>query len=655
MRTTIQLILITLGTILFMAFPGLGEDCDLIKEEKVCWDSGTNVTLSWSYPGSTVGNYQIEVRDFNWLGSAFVKVTHNNSIKEGMLSEGEAFIFDFTEGSDFSGIKIIADQVSNINPMPANIGTYPDNPNAKITVKLQEDEEKKIPELGVGISTEGEAKIGARVTVYVKTENSGEADLLDTNLTIYYDGLNYDANNGVFGEGTAADSQIQWENVSNYRLTTAHHTIVKDGFFIDILNFSAGTALISAGYNLITQSDRLMEGNSIIFNFTNDKYYRGVKLTGKKISSDSAELTLQFPRKNLLKRNYYAIYKGTYETTRLSFLLPSGNKSSFPITVNAAGKDREGKTYEESSSTTISASNLNIKKKVSNSILGGALYPESYPGVGGIRGIRNITYVTLIVENQQVYPVYGARLMDTIPPGFNFLDDANRTAISWVLDIGAGEYKEFRYEIQAKRQGVYNLPKADLKWVDWGEEVHNGSESPKTKVSGPYLGIDRRFSKSDLNIGENLQVTLFLINNGDVPTNVTVREVVPQNATFLSGQLSYSGFLNPGEQANIAYNISMYRAGELEFDEPEISSRNLGFDWHSQVPVRKVRFLSQGSEPAITPSITAVEEEEVKVNEMGLIQRIDENAPWLEGAVSISSFLIAIILLLSLNKINRIF
>jgi len=72
--------------------------------------------LSWSYARTVISDYQIEARDFNWLGSVFIRVTHNNTVREGMLSEGEGFIFDFSNGTGFHGVKIIADEVSNINP-----------------------------------------------------------------------------------------------------------------------------------------------------------------------------------------------------------------------------------------------------------------------------------------------------------------------------------------------------------------------------------------------------------------------------------------------------------------------------------------------------------------------------------------------------------
>ncbi|HWR26414.1 MAG TPA: hypothetical protein VN316_00905, partial [candidate division Zixibacteria bacterium] len=333
-----------MGLILFTSPLALADDCDNVQGEKICWESGTELTLSWTYPESTIGDYQIEVRDFNWLGSAFLRVTHNKTVKEGMVSEGEALVFDFANGSGFDVIKIVPIQVSNINPMPANIGTYPSNPNIKMTVKLQDFEDEKKPILKVDITTEGEEKIGSRITVFVKLENSGDADLAGTDLKIYYDGLKLIRDNDMFAfsEGTLAVPEIEWENVSKYKLTPMVRTIVKDGFFIDVLNFSNNAILLSASYNQSTRTDTLYEGRSVTFNFTNGQEYRGIRILGIDLSGDGAELVLQFPAKNMLKRSYNAIFEGTSLTSKLSFLIPASSRKSFTITANASGKDHKG-------------------------------------------------------------------------------------------------------------------------------------------------------------------------------------------------------------------------------------------------------------------------------------------------------------------------
>lgn len=645
------------AAIMLSAQFALAEDCENIRDEKVCWNGGTEITLSWTYARTAIDGYQIEARDFNWLGSVFLRVTHNNTIREGMISEGESFIFDFSNGTSFQGIKIIANQVSNINPMPANTGVYPNDPRAKITIKQQEKEEEKKPELGVSISTTGETKTGSIITAEIEIKNSGTGDISDTDISIYYDGLKlqneYDARGGYLSEGTFAAPDLLWENISKYRLTPAASTIVRDGFFIEVLNFSNRTIMIRATYNFSSINGTLLEGGSMVFDFSTGEDFRGFKLLGGNFSEDLAELTLQLPKTNVLKRNYPFIYYGNTESVKLSFQIPSSSRKSFTIRVNASGKDSSGKIYNASEQKTIlTLETLHITKRVSDSILGPEIYPESYYVVGGIRSKNEVTHVDIRVDNMQSYPVHGV-LVDTIPSSFNFINDTNSTSISWDFDINASDFRVFRYELRARRPGVYNLPNAELYWKEWGEQLQIGSDSPKTTVSGPYLGIDRSLNKSSIRIGDHVSVTLTVINNGDVPTNVTLRETVPINATFLSGSLSFSVFLNPGESANIAYNISA--SGVLDFKPPVLSSKNNGFEWYAPLPQKKIVVLKAGE--ADTSSVTVPSETKTDVTpievQKGILEILNEKLPWLEGAVAMLTLIFAIFILIQLNKINR--
>ncbi len=647
-----------LAVILFSAQFAVAKDCEHIRGEKVCWDDGTDTTLSWGYARTAINGYLIEVRDFNWLGSVFLRVTHNNTVRDGMLSQGESFIFDFSNGTDFQGVKIIADEVSNINPMPANTGVYPNDPRAKISVEFPVEDEQKIPELVIGISTDSESKTGSIVTTEIELKNSGKGDIVDTDISIYYDGLKllneYDAMGGYFSEGALAVPELNWENISKYRLTPAVSTIVRDGFFIEVLNFSNRTIMLKATCNFSSKSGTLIEGGSLIFDFTTGEDFRGFRLLGGNFSSDLAELTLQLPRKNVLKRTYSSILNGNAESVKLSFMIPVSSRESHLIRVNASGKDSSGNIYNTSKQETISASGtLRITKRVSDSILGERIYPESYYGVGGIRSKNEVTFVYIRVDNVQSYPVHGVRLADTIPPSFNLINDTSTTSISWDFDINASDFREFRYELMARRPGSYNLPKAELSWKEWGEHVHNESDSPKTTVSGPYLGIDRSFNKSSVIIGEHLLVTLTIINNGDVPANVTVKESVPINATYLSGSRSFSGFLNPGETARFAYNISASEV--LDFEPPEISSRNSGFDWYAPIPQKKVMVLKAGASDVYFPEGTPEAKVSVLPTEekKGIMEIINERLPWLEGAVAMMTLLFALLILFKLNKMNR--
>ena len=221
--------------------------------------------------------------------------------------------------------------------------------------------------------------------------------------------------------------------------------------------------MLRATHNFSSINGTLLEGGSMVFDFSTGEDFRGFKLLGGNFSEYLAELTLQLTKTNVLKRNYPFIYYGNTESVKLSFQIPSSSRKSFTIRVNASGKDSSGKIYNASEQKTIlTLETFHITKRVSDSILGPEIYPESYYVVGGIRSKNEVTHVDIRVDNMQSYPVRGVRLVDTIPPSFYFINDTNSTSISWDFDINASDFREFRYELRARRPGVYNLPKAEL-------------------------------------------------------------------------------------------------------------------------------------------------------------------------------------------------
>jgi len=651
-----RLIFFFLAVVIIVSFTidsAIADDCETIKEQKICWESSSSTTLSWTYPRTTSGAYQIEARDFNWLGSISIRVSKNGVIKEGVLPEGESDLFDFSNNSTFEGIKIIADQVSNINSFPANIGTFPADPRAKISFKLSIPEKKERPTLEISLSAERETDTDPEITVDINTQNSGDSDLIDTQVRIIFDGLEvmneFDFEKGSMNEITSSGYEIKWENVSSYELTPANSGIIKNGYFINVFNYSDKTALINISYNGSMKSYVLTEGDPIVFGSTWENEYTGIKIIGVHISNISAELILQYPKKNSLVQKYPIIFAGDSDSIKLRFRIPFSSRKTYTISAIASAKDREGNNYTKSASTTISLqNNFKINKFTSNSILGEKLYPE-FSRVGGIASIKNITYVTISVDNLANYPVYGINLKDTISPGFNFAGDLNRTSMSWDFDLNASDHKEFTYAITAKRQGVYNLPKAQLTWYEFGETFLLESNAAKTTVSGPYIVMERSFDKSNIDIGDTLLVSLTMTNNGDMPTNIMVNDSVPQNATFLSGTLSFSGFLRPGENAQIAYAITV-NDNVIEFKAPEMRSKNQGFEWYE--PLHSTKISGYSPITAAIPTKTPVMEIKVpqQPQSKGIIQMVNEKFPWLEGTISIITLLLGILLLLMLNK-----
>ncbi|PWB53405.1 MAG: hypothetical protein C3F06_06425 [Candidatus Methanoperedenaceae archaeon] len=643
-------ILAAMIVVIFTVNSAVADDCEIHDEQEICWEDSKSTTLSWTYPQVTQGGYTMEARDFDWLGSISMRVSKNGVVKEGVLTEGESYLFDFSNNSTFEGIKIIADKVSNINSFPTNIGTFPRDPQAKIAFKLSIPNKKK-PTLELEVSTERRTENDLTITAKIDTKNSGESDLVDTQVRILFDGLEvmneFDFEKGSMIELTSSDYEIKWENVSSYDLTPGNPGIIMNGYFIKVLNFSNKTALINIDYSGSMKTDELPEGGSIVFGFSRENEYNGIRILGMHISNYSAKLVVQYPKRNSVKQRYPIILAGSSESITLGFRIPLSTRKTYTVSAIATAKDRKGNNYSKSASNTISLQNtFKINKITSDSILGESLYPKN-SRVGEIASIKNLTYVMITVDNLANYPVNNVKLKDTILPGFE--EDGNRTSISWNFDMNARDHKEFTYMIMAKRQGVYNLPRAQLTWNEFQEDFSLESNGPRTIVSGPYIVMERSFNKSNINIGDTILASLSITNNGDMPINIMINDSVPQNTTFNSGTLSFSGFLRPTESARIDYAITA-NDDVIEFKPPEMRSNNQGFEWYEPLPSLKISGYSPV--PAATPTIIPAENAKIpqKPQGKGIIRMIDERFPWLEGAISIITLLSGILLLMILNK-----
>jgi uncharacterized repeat protein (TIGR01451 family) len=215
--------------------------------------------------------------------------------------------------------------------------------------------------------------------------------------------------------------------------------------------------------------------------------------------------------------------------------------------------------------------------------------------------------------------------------------------MSWVFDLNASDHKEFTYEITAKKQGVYYLPKAQLNWNESEQTYRLDSTAPKTIVSGPYIVMERSINKSNINIGDTLLVSLTITNNGDMTTNIMVKDSVPQNATFLSGTSAFSGYLRPAENGRIVYAITANN-NVLEFKAPEMISKYHGFEWYKSLGSKKISGYSPIATvipniiPTIIPSMDATIQQHPQST--GIIQMINDKFPWLEKAISTITLLL---------------
>jgi uncharacterized repeat protein (TIGR01451 family) len=582
-ETRLKYSVILLAVLPVLIFLPAVSSAEKINGFDVEWKSASSYTLSWTSPSVSIEDYSIKVVDFDWKGQVAVSVTHKGETQNGIVSQGEYRIFDFTHNSStFQGIKIDPDEISGYNWLenpPVNTGTYPCCPQAEISVSVAEEAS---PALDMVTSLDWDGRLGYESTMDIQIENTGEAAFSGGNLTIDTGGL-------------VPDEQ----KLSDYGLT----------------------------YN---------------------------------------------PSKHIISRVWYTpLLENNSYNLSVSLKPVQMNTSAFIIKVDSDFWDSNGKTYTSTATSTVSLNNtINIEKTITSATSIGEPYTDEEDR--GIVGLGKITVVNLYVTNLQSYRVRELNLTDSIIDGFDLVD--NNTKLQWTFDINGGERKEFRYEMRARKAGSFEAPAAMAKWTEWGATKLVLSNVPSTRAYGAYVLITKSTRKTAFDLNESINVSVRLENTGDLPAGMNVTDIIPKNTTLTSGSTEFRGYIHPGEVVYITYELSANQTGELELPSPQISFwiKDYQFSYKFKpapnVTVTNFSTAVQGNASNINPSATLepafpVPTETPITTEMpvleetpvpkGLVDIINEKAPWLEGVIPMVMLLVTIVLMLMLHVLNR--
>ncbi|MFQ6120061.1 MAG: hypothetical protein ACE5KE_09265, partial [Methanosarcinales archaeon] len=330
------------------------------------------------------------------------------------------------------------------------------------------------------------------------------------------------------------------------------------------------------------------------------------------------------------------------ETFSLKFPIPS-NKTSFTISANANGFDRDGVLYNASSSKTISlTSSLEVRKSITKETLW-----------------KNKTYVTVEVENALAYPIYSIHLKDSIPNNFEL---QNNTTLEWTFDLAPRESKSFSYWMMAQRPGIYeegDIPAAIATWTQWNETKIAYSNTPSTTVHGPFIVIEKTVDPSIVNVSEYTNVTIKIENLGDIPARVRVEDEILYDASYyVSGNLTFSDRIMPHEPTSFSYTIGMRIDGEIELPAPKVTFENKAYEGlynPNDTILPRVKVLippSSMPQPILTSTSTSNSEKtEISDNKTKKPSLLDilRATPWIEGALPLIMFLVAILIFIIAN------
>ena len=148
--------------------------------------------------------------------------------------------------------------------------------------------------------------------------------------------------------------------------------------------------------------------------------------------------------------------------------------------------------------------------------------------------------VELIVYNSGLKPTF-VHIRDNV-------SETSPKQMDWDIEVGPKKSSNVSYYINPQKPGTYQLPAA----IAQSDGKISSSNTVKTTVHMPYI----RIVKIAVNNQDMTEVELEIMNIGDRPAIVAVKDKVPEDYILAGGNATWSGFLDAGKKSNIRYTLS---------------------------------------------------------------------------------------------------
>jgi uncharacterized repeat protein (TIGR01451 family) len=269
----------------------------------------------------------------------------------------------------------------------------------------------------------------------------------------------------------------------------------------------------------------------------------------------------------------------------------------FNIAANITGTDIKANEFDYGNAKTIS-----VEKKwnliVSKSFPEESSFGETIP-------------VSVSVRNNGLCDLNNIVLNDSIVSGMHLRE--NRT-LNKTLSLKSGERAEkaLEYSLIPESTGDFTLPLCVAVFTlpnGQREEISSNNSSDTITIYEPDVIVTKTVDKQQMNVGDNVTVTITAQNNKNVKLSVRVNDTLPPGAKLVAGETSLKQLLQSnGDWMSINYTIQMNKEGEIKLPACKANFTDVGkksIEVSSDTPIVYV-----GSPISLTANNTTVAVEE---------------------------------------------
>jgi uncharacterized repeat protein (TIGR01451 family) len=208
--------------------------------------------------------------------------------------------------------------------------------------------------------------------------------------------------------------------------------------------------------------------------------------------------------------------------------------------------------------------------------------------------------VRIDVENTGIVNLT-IELSDNVPQDFELVGDYD---LNWHFDIKPQEKKSYTYSLKAQKPGEFPTDPAIAEWNMQGENFNVTSNTPSIIIDGACIIINKTALPEELDIGNNVTVTLLAINTGNIPATVYMTDHIPAGTRLLDGNTTLRTTLEKNQSVSTTYILRVESAGSIIFPSPLVEIVN---DAYSMVQISEMFSINvsaplditTGPEPAV--------------------------------------------------------
>ncbi len=174
-------------------------------------------------------------------------------------------------------------------------------------------------------------------------------------------------------------------------------------------------------------------------------------------------------------------------------------------------------------------------------------------------------HVSVSIWNNGIYNVNSVTVSDPITTDLEIQDDLVRTKET-TISIGPRETKAsiFQYTLKPTKTGTYTIPATTATFTAPDDKQYTyKSETPKIKVEGPDIVLNKDISPAKVNPGDDVTVKVTVRNRGTKDASVQTSETIPDGLTFIKGDLSFNDVVARGKSHTYSYVVRVEEIGEL--------------------------------------------------------------------------------------------